>query len=216
MYIHTLQYMKKVGESSRIERRKTEFRDKITSTALRLFEQNGVAETSIASIIKEADIAHKTFFNHFPSKDHLLQHIVSSHSEHAYDFFRDAIKRYDDPRKRMEYCLLSIAKALEPINAQHYRDLLTFYFISSASTREFRDEQKRNFSKLVNQILLDAQKQKRLRPGSDIETLSEMIVGISVATLLSWSVEENYPIVAKMKKAVGFINESIFTERALT
>jgi len=202
--------MKEAIKTNRIERRKTEFRDKITQTALRLFEQNGVAETSIASIIKEADIAHKTFFNHFPSKDHLLQHIVSSHSHHAYTFFRDALKRSDDPKKRLEYCLVSIAKALEPLNPQRYRDLLTFYFMSNASTKEFRDEQKQNFTELVNQILRDAQEQKRLRPGFEMETLSEMIVGISVATLLSWSVEENYPIVAKMKKAVKFINESVF------
>jgi AcrR family transcriptional regulator len=204
--------MKEQAKTSRIEKRKTEFRDKITQTALRLFEENGVAETSIASIIKEADIAHKTFFNHFPSKDHLLQHIVNSNSHHAYTFFRDALKRSDDPKKRLEYCFVSIAKALEPLDPQRYRDLLTFYFISNASTKAFRDEQKQNWSELVNQILRDAQTQKRLRPGFELETLSEMIVGIFVATLVSWSMEENYPIVSKMKKAVKFINESIFTE----
>jgi AcrR family transcriptional regulator len=202
--------MKVMAKTNRIERRKSEFRDKITASALRLFEENGVAETSIASIIKEADIAHKTFFNHFPSKDHLLQHIVSSHSRYAYTFFRDALKRSDDPKKRLEYCLVSIAKALEPINPQRYRDLLTFYFMSNTSTREFRNEQKQHFTELVNQILRDAQAQKKLRPGFEMETLSEMIVGITVATLLSWSVEENYPVLAKMKKAVKFINESVF------
>lgn len=202
--------MKETSHHSRSELRKGEFRDKITESALRLFAKNGVAETSIASIIKEAGIAHKTFFNHFPSKDHLLQHIVSSHSQHAYHFFRDALSRSDDPKKRLEYCLVSIAKALEPIHPERYRDLLTFYFTSKASTREFRNEQKQHFSELINQILREAKVQKRLRSDIELETLSEIIVGISVATLLSWSMEENYPLVTKMKQTVKFINESIF------
>ena len=70
-------------ELNRIERRKLEFRDRITEAALKLFEEQGVADTSVASIIKEADIAHKTFFNHFPTKDHLLQHIASTFSSNA-------------------------------------------------------------------------------------------------------------------------------------
>ena len=195
---------------SRIERRKTEFRDKITQAALLLFEQNGIADTSIASIIKEADIAHKTFFNHFPTKDHLLQHIVSSHSENAYTLFRETFAQYSDPKQRLRYCLMSIARSLAALNPQRYRELLTFYFISSASTREFRESQKEDFTALVAQILLLAQEQKMLRTQFSIETLNDMVVGICVSTLLNWCVEDHYPIVEKMKHAVDFINASVF------
>jgi AcrR family transcriptional regulator len=197
---------------SRIERRKTEFRERITDAALKLFAENGVADTSVASIIIEADIAHKTFFNHFPTKDHLLQHIVSSHTRHAYSFFRDALKRHTDPKKQIEYCLMSVAKALAPLNPERYRDLVTFYFVSSASTKEFRSEQKKNFSDLIESILQDAEGKKMLRLGFDLETLSEMIVGICVSTLLNWCVENNFPIEKKMKSAVKFINQSVFVE----
>jgi AcrR family transcriptional regulator len=201
-----------IAPVSRIERRKSEFRDKITEAALKLFAENGVAGTSVASIIKEADIAHKTFFNHFPTKDHLLQHIVNSHSEHAYSFFREAFKRHTDPRKRIEYCLMSIAKALEPFDPKHYKDLITFYFISSGSTQDFRKSQKDSFSVLINQILLEALQNKQLRAGFSLETLSEMVAGICVSTLLNWSVEDDFPIVPKMKNAVKFINQSVFVE----
>lgn len=197
---------------SRIERRKSEFRDKITAAALKLFAENGVSETSVASIIKEADIAHKTFFNHFPTKDHLLQHIVSSHSEHAYSFFREAFKRHTDPRKRIEYCLMSIAKALEQYDPQRYKGLITFYFISSANTHDFRKAQKESFSAVINQILLEALQKKQLRAGFTLETLSEIVVGICVSTLLNWSVEDDFPVVPKMKNAVKFINQSVFIE----
>jgi AcrR family transcriptional regulator len=197
---------------SRIERRKTEFRDRITDAALKLFAENGVADTSVASIIKEADIAHKTFFNHFPTKDHLLQHIVSSHTRHAYSFFREALKRHQDPRKQIEYCLMSVAKALAPLNPERYSDLVTFYFVSNASTKEFRSEQKQNFSELIENILLDAENKKLIRTGFDVDTLGEIIVGVCVSTLLNWCVEPGFPIVKKMKNAVKFINQSVFIE----
>lgn len=199
---------------SRIERRKSEFRDRITLTAMRLFDENGVADTSIATIIKEADIAHKTFFNHFPTKDHLLQHIVSSHSETAYTRFRDTFDKYSDPKKRLEYCLMSIANALGALNPRSYKDLLTFYIVSSASTRDFRENQKRNFTELITQILQHAHEQKRLKTRFSIEVTSEMVVGICVSTLLNWCVEEDYLIVKKMKSAVEFINDAIFVEDA--
>ena len=40
--------MPSVAPAGRIERRKTEFRDKITDAALKLFAENGVTETSVA------------------------------------------------------------------------------------------------------------------------------------------------------------------------
>ena len=195
---------------SRIERRKTEFRDKITKAALRLFAQKGMADTSIAAIIEEADIAHKTFFNHFPTRDHLLQHIVSSHTDHAYGLIREAMKRSDDPAKQLEYCLIKVAKTLEPLNPQLYKELVTFYFVSSASTKEFRDSQKNNFTRLIRGILQQAKEQQRLKLDIDLDVQAEMLVGIFVATLLSWSVEERYPIVDKTRQAITFINQSIF------
>jgi len=204
--------MPEPAPASRIERRKSEFRDRITAAALKLFAENGVADTSIASIIKEADIAHKTFFNHFPTKDHLLQHIVSSNTEHAYLFFHEGLKRNADPAKQLEYCFVSVAKALEPMNAQRYSEFVTFYFVSNAYTKEFRDDQKQKFAALINGILQNADDKAMLRKDFDIETLREMIIGVYVSTLLNWCVEPDFPIVKKMKSVVKFINQSVFVE----
>ncbi|TNF35368.1 MAG: TetR/AcrR family transcriptional regulator [Gammaproteobacteria bacterium] len=200
-------------ELNRIERRKLEFRDRITEAALKLFEENGVAETSVASIIKEADIAHKTFFNHFPTKDHLLQHIASTFSSNAYAIFREDFKREGDPRKRMEYCLLNVAKALEKVNA-HYKALLNLYLISGTGDREMQRQQKEQFTGVIQQIMEDAQAAGTLRPGFSPATLTEIVVGLSVATLLSWSLEDDYPIVAKIRERIRFINDSMFVPPA--
>jgi AcrR family transcriptional regulator len=198
------------SQVSRIERRKKEFRDRITQAALKLFEKQGVADTSVAAIIKEADIAHKTFFNHFPTKDHLLEYIASSFGGNAYDVFKEGLRELDDPRKRLEYTLVNVARALEAVNP-NYKELLNFYLISGTGAHDLRQQQKDQFSGVIHQIIVDAHKRGMLKPGSSVETYTDIIVGICVSTMLNWSLEDDYPLVNKMKKAVAFIDNSVFT-----
>ena len=135
---------------NRIERRKQEFRDKITRAAITLFEEKGVNGTSVAAIIKEADIAHKTFFNHFPTKEHLLFHICTSFGERAYAVFREDFKQQDDPRKRLELCLMSVARSLDKVHP-HYRQLLNVYLISGSGSQELQRYQREQFTGIINQ-----------------------------------------------------------------
>jgi AcrR family transcriptional regulator len=201
--------MENSGKLNRIERRKIEFRDKITDAALALFEEQGVSETSVASIIKEADIAHKTFFNHFPTKDHLLLHIAITFGDNAFNTFREGFKRNQAPGQRVEYCLINIAKTLSTVSP-HYKELLNVYLISGAGSGDLQRVQKEQFTAVINKIMTDADEHGLLRSGSDAGTYTDMVVGICVATLLNWSLADDFPIVHKMKQAIVFLNSSIF------
>lgn len=57
---------------SRRERKKQQTRQLLITTAFRLFAEQGYQRTTIAQIAAEADVAKKTFFNHFPTKEDLL------------------------------------------------------------------------------------------------------------------------------------------------
>src|SRR5215813_2237009 len=56
----------------RRERRTAETRERLFRSALALFAKKGFAETTIEDITKAADVGKGTFFNYFPSKDHIL------------------------------------------------------------------------------------------------------------------------------------------------
>jgi len=58
--------------TGRRERKKLETRKLIVTTAIRLFLAQGYERTTVAQIAAEADVARKTFFNHFPSKEDVL------------------------------------------------------------------------------------------------------------------------------------------------
>ncbi|PSK98903.1 TetR family transcriptional regulator [Murinocardiopsis flavida] len=59
-------------DESRRARKKRQTRRLLAETAIRLFDEQGYEQTTVAQIAAAADVATKTFFNHFPSKDDVL------------------------------------------------------------------------------------------------------------------------------------------------
>ncbi|WP_433512602.1 TetR/AcrR family transcriptional regulator [Nonomuraea sp. CA-143628] len=54
------------------ERKKRQTRHLLIRAAIRLFTEQGYEQTTGAQIAAAADVATKTFFNYFPSKEHVL------------------------------------------------------------------------------------------------------------------------------------------------
>src|SRR6202453_5340262 len=57
---------------NRRERRRVEIREKLFRAALRLFAERGYLETTVEDITDAADVGKGTFFNYFPTKEHVL------------------------------------------------------------------------------------------------------------------------------------------------
>src|SRR5471030_2831335 len=56
----------------RRQRHAAETRERLFRSALDLFAQHGFADTTVEDITNSADVGKGTFFNYFPSKDHIL------------------------------------------------------------------------------------------------------------------------------------------------
>lgn len=61
----------------------TDLSEKIYRIALRRFRTHGFDETPVSAITREADVAKGTFFNHFPSKEHLLARVLDEMLDEA-------------------------------------------------------------------------------------------------------------------------------------
>src|SRR5271154_6109714 len=58
--------------AGRRERHRTEIRERIFRSALRLFAERGFLETTVEDITEAADVGKGTFFNYFRTKEHVL------------------------------------------------------------------------------------------------------------------------------------------------
>jgi AcrR family transcriptional regulator len=58
--------------AGRRERHRAEIRDRLFHSALRLFAERGYLETTVEDITNAADVGKGTFFNYFPTKEHVL------------------------------------------------------------------------------------------------------------------------------------------------
>jgi AcrR family transcriptional regulator len=71
------------------ERKKEQVRQMIAETAQRLFEARGFEEVTVAEVAREAQVAEKTVFNYFPTKEDLFYHGMESYETELLAAMRD-------------------------------------------------------------------------------------------------------------------------------
>lgn len=87
--------------TSRRERRKQEVHDRILSAAASLFECNRIAETTALAIADTADVAEKTFYNHFPTKQHLVTELAEGVVAETLHLLAEALEQEGSTRERI-------------------------------------------------------------------------------------------------------------------
>ena len=85
-------------------------RAKIISTALRLFNKQGVHHTGNEQIISESGVAKMTFYNHFPTKSKLIAEYLRLRDER---WFKLASEFTNDPKNSGSNRVLALFDALE-------------------------------------------------------------------------------------------------------
>jgi len=128
--------------SSRRERRSMEVRERLFRSALDLFARKGFAETTVGDITNAADVGKGTFFNYFPSKEHILL----AFGEMQLAKLRDAVEEARRSPEPIPQFLRSLSARMtqEPMrNPAIVRALLQAYLSSTPVREAMLDMQKR-------------------------------------------------------------------------
>src|SRR3954452_4271608 len=71
----------RANASDRRTRRRAEIREKLFNAALSLIMRRGLQQTTLSDITEAADVGKGTFFNYFPTKEHVLVEFYERHRE---------------------------------------------------------------------------------------------------------------------------------------
>ena len=94
--------------SNRRERRRVETRERIYRAALRIFAQRGYLDTTVEDITEAADVGKGTFFNYFPTKEHVL----ATYGDERLAAIERALKKARTPNQSVRPVLRELATDL--------------------------------------------------------------------------------------------------------
>lgn len=107
-----------VVPSGRRQRKAARTRARIEDAALRLFTEQGFDATTVEQIAEAADIAPRTFFRYFPSKDAVLFGDLSSEITRM-RVVMDSRASHEHPMRSLAAAMLDAAERMEPDREQH-------------------------------------------------------------------------------------------------
>lgn len=172
--------------STRRERRSADIRERLFRSALKLFAEKGFAETTVEDITEAADVGKGTFFNYFPSKDHILLAFTDMQLGKLEQSVQELRRSGQSLKEFMRALVVRMTE--EPLRNPGMIRALLLGFLSSIPVREVMIAKQNRAHQLHTQIVEIGQSRGEIRrdlPATEIaHSFRQMILG----TLLIWSV----------------------------
>ena len=179
----------------RRERRRLEVHARIVAAAATLFDERGYDDTRVAEIAARADVAEKTFFNHFPTKQHVVRELAYAALDTLLERVEDTRKHAGGVRDRLHHFFVQVAEgALE--GGPMRRELLTETIHALHDARD-ESQQVRRIHEAFTALVDDAIARGEVAAGHDTETLTNVILGAFYSLMFNWAHVDGYPIRAQ-------------------
>jgi AcrR family transcriptional regulator len=169
--------------ADRFERRKQASRTRILDAALALFRAQGVEGTTIEEICERADVATRTFFNHFPKRDDMVRALALSRLRGLAAILAD--------RDTLDLVAFfdEIADYLEA-SGEAYRELVGTMLALSRSGTDRSGELYGSFLAVIKNGVARGD----VTTKHDPQTLTDIVLGTLTAVLMNWTADESYSI----------------------
>lgn len=170
-------------------------------SAVALFDVHGIEATTVGEICERADVAQKTFFNHFPSKRHLVREIALEGLAQLHLGLEQAGKLSGPPRERIATFFSWVAENGEEGGPLH-RELLTEVIHSVHESGEEPEVARRLRAAFAALVRSDTP------VGYDEETRTEMVMGAYYVLMFNWAHLEGYALRERASALAGFLGDA--------
>jgi len=189
--------------SDRRQRRSAEIRERLFRAALTLFAKKGFTETTVEDITNAADLGKGTFFNHFPSKDHIL--IAFSDMQIAK--LQRAVNEARQSNESMTTFLraMSLKMIAEPGRSP---DVMRALLLANLSSSSVRDAMRQNYLRghgLLSELMQLGQDRGELRRDLSAGELAHVFRQTLLGTVLVWSVFGDASLPERIEAAMNVL-----------
>jgi AcrR family transcriptional regulator len=197
----------------RRQRRSAEIRERLFRAALEQFAIKGFAETTVEDITNAADVGKGTFFNYFPSKEHILV----AFSDMQIARLEDAVRTGRQSRQPMPEFLkaLSVKMTAEPGRSPEVMRALLQANLSSTIRDAVRENSLRGHA-LLTQLMELGQLRGEFRrdiPASDLGHVFRQVV---LGTVLIWSVFGDSSLPERISTALNILWKGVESREPVT
>lgn len=199
-------------QPTRRERRRLAVRERIVETALSLFETQGYEATTVTEIVRRADIAYGTFFNHFPSKLHLLREVSDLALQDLFENVEEVRKLPGSFADHLVALFESSSERAEDKGPQ-MRELTGAMMALAFPETAGQDD--RRIRLAFRRILEDGLATGEIRADVDLDTLTEVVVGSWYSMFLSWVHFDDYPLRERASSAARFLAGALVAPQGL-
>jgi AcrR family transcriptional regulator len=188
---------------SRRERRSLELRERLFHSALDLFARKGFAETTVEDITDTADVGKGTFFNYFPSKDHILL----AFGEMQLAKLRDAVEEARTSAAPLPQYLRSLSARMtqEPMRNPAIVRALLLGYLSSTPVREAMLDMQERVLALHSEMIELGQQRGEVRDDLPAAELAQVFRQTIFGTLLMWTLHGDSTLQARIESAFNIL-----------
>ncbi|MGI9591809.1 MAG: TetR/AcrR family transcriptional regulator [Myxococcota bacterium] len=194
------------GALSRRERRKREVRERIMEAAMDRFVAQGFAATTVDQIAEDADVAQKTFFNYFPTKQDLFRQLAEERIDELQEILEEEREREGATAEKLVRSFLRLSELLEQ-RGRLGRDLVLE--MMRARTLGDTGEDISRLHQAFGGILRDGQGSGDVRRDHPVQFLTEMVVGCFGGVMSNWLHLPDYPVKDRLAATAAFLGEAI-------
>ena len=191
----------------RRERRKLEVRGRLLEAARALFDQKGFAATTVDEICDRADVAQKTFFNHFPTKHHVVREIAEAFLDDMGAYVEEARKQPGSTADRLAHLFERAGD--DALRAGPGHKELLVEVVRTVQVDGSGPDQSRRLHAHFRSLLADGVAAGDLTRDHDVAFLTEMVVVTFAGILLNWQSIEGYPLREHLEEAARFLGRAI-------
>jgi AcrR family transcriptional regulator len=175
-----------VQSTSRRERNKVRTRAQLREVALTLFRDRGYESTCVQEIADAADTAKATFFNYYPTKEHVL---AEFHADGVASFLQNYEKRRPDSAADMLLHLTRAAMRWAESEPELTAAIVRNLWGSAVLAAEDRVIGER-FGSVIKEILRKGMADEEFDDGLNVDVASSLVMSTLNGCVLDWVMTE--------------------------